>query len=243
MGISRGPSPIITDGLVFCMDAGNSRSFPSGSSIANNIAATKASNLTGSLINNTVYSSDGGGSFQFDGTDDRVDCDTISNILGAGNLENYSIECWVKSNGAPGTYAHVWCNKDSRWSTDGYAIVTHGAVGYMADGMWGSNNRVYPETDTHTTPGFTAWQNLMVTYDGSNVYIYSDGIKNSYTYPTATTGPIDAADELFCIGGMDHALAGSDWNGWITGVKIYNRALTHAEVIHNYEVSKVRFGK
>ena len=143
------------------MDAGNSRSFTSGSSIANNIALTKASNQTGSLINATQYNSDGGGCWQFDGSDDRIDCDTFTNIVGAGSLANYTIEVWVKSDGAPTNYDLVFGSKTSVFDSGGYSMLCLAHLGYMADGIWRGGPRIYPETDIQD---YENWNNMIITY-------------------------------------------------------------------------------
>ena len=49
-----------------------------------------------------------------------------------------------------------------------------------------------------------------------------------------------AAAEKFCIGFAGPASV--EWAGEITGIKIYNKALTQAEVLQNYNDQKDRFG-
>ena len=67
MSFSNGPKGIVGDGLVFTADAGNPQSYTSGSTDAYDIIN---SSITGSLINGMIYSTDGGGSWECDGTND-----------------------------------------------------------------------------------------------------------------------------------------------------------------------------
>ena len=183
MAQSYGPKPINVDGLVFCMDAGNPASFTSGSSIANNVAPYALSTQTGSLINSAQYNPDGGGCWEFDGTDDRIDCDTMRNILsptaasGSGassiNLQNYTIEIWIKADSTAASYDIAVGSKDTNFHQGGYALLLHTSVGYYGDGDWGAGPRRYPQTNTAATRA--SWQNVVLTYDGSNAYIYSNG--------------------------------------------------------------------
>ena len=178
--------PGVNDGLVLYMDAGNTDSFTEGGSTVNNIAPNKLSSLVGTLINNTVYNADGGGSFEFDGTDDRVDCDTFTNLVGAGSLANYSISIWVKgASGATPGYDVAVGSKTTNFHLGGYSILWHGGAGYMADGTWGASTRRYPMTGIVGVED-DAWNHITMTYDGSNAYIYHAGLYDNI-YPTAET--------------------------------------------------------
>ena len=237
MATQGGPDSIVTDGLVFYMDAGNAKSFISGSTtVYDMIHYTVGTIINSSTDATNIYSTEGKGSWLFDGTDERIDCDTFTNIVGAGNLQNYSIECWIKADGIPVAYDMGWGSKTTSFNADpgGYGIEWHGGVGWYADGSWGSS-RISPYTGNLN---YTNWHNVVVTYDGSNVNLYEDGINES---TAATTGDMYAAAEQLCIGGTG-APAGTDWDGWVTAFRIYNRAITDAEVLHNYNAQKSRFG-
>jgi hypothetical protein len=236
MANSYGPKGIVTDGIVFSMDAGNPQSFTSGSTEAYNLMGGQ----TGSLINSAQYNSDGSGCWEFDGTDDRIDCDTLTNIIGAGSYQSYSMECWVKSN-ANGNYYIVWGCKDTNFHAGGYALISRYGSGvgyYNSDGDWGDTRR-YPKT-ANVTP-HPVWSQVTVTYDGANVYIYLNGSKAESTGTTTETGDIGVPGEEFCIGGTLQP-AWAEWNGWITAFKIYNKTLSDVEVLQNYNSQKARFG-
>ena len=66
MGFGFGKS-IVTDGLVFYVDAANSKSYVSGSNSVDNLRDTLTN--TGTLINGVSFDSANGGSFDFDGQD------------------------------------------------------------------------------------------------------------------------------------------------------------------------------
>jgi hypothetical protein len=61
-------APIVTDGLVLAVDAGNLVSYESGSTTAYSLTGS----LSGSLVNGTGYLPDNGGIWDFDGTNDQI---------------------------------------------------------------------------------------------------------------------------------------------------------------------------
>jgi len=66
MGITRGPN-IVTDGLVFAVDAANPSSYVSGSTIWKDQTVNQND---GTLTNGPTFDSGNGGSIVFDGVDD-----------------------------------------------------------------------------------------------------------------------------------------------------------------------------
>ena len=90
MGAFGGPD-IVEDGLMFAVDAGSTRSYPNpGTGTAVN---SLVSSITGSLANGVGFSTNNGGTWDFDGVDD---------IIFAGDGTDYaypyhSWEMWFKT--------------------------------------------------------------------------------------------------------------------------------------------------
>jgi len=70
------------------------------------------------------------------------------------------------------------------------------------------------------------WHHLAGTYDGANARLFVDGVLNG---SMATTGAISKNTAPVYISGNSEK-ASRLWNGSIDDVRIYNRALTEAEV-------------
>ena len=68
MGGFANNAPIVTDGLVFYVDAGNSNSYPGSGTTWTDLAGSN----DGTLTNGPTFDSGNGGSIVFDGTDDYV---------------------------------------------------------------------------------------------------------------------------------------------------------------------------
>ena len=81
------------------------------------------------------------------------------------------------------------------------------------------------------------WMNLVGVYTVSNAFIYLNGVLaatkgSGFTY--TGTGPL--------IIGRQGELNGEYFDGRISNVLVYNRALTAAEISQNYEADKSKFG-
>ena len=87
MSLSHSPS-IVTSGLVLCLDAANTRSYPGSGTSWYNLAGTIN---TGVLTNGPTYGSTNLGSIVFDGVDDYVDMPA-----NMGSMANYTIMFWAR---------------------------------------------------------------------------------------------------------------------------------------------------
>ena len=105
----------------------------------------------------------------------------------------------------------------------------YGSGSYEWDIKSGSENNVYA-----TIPTFSQWHFLVGTYDGSIQRLYVDGeLKSSQSLSVnpATTNDFGIAACLFC-GPSQFAKATID------DLRIYNRALTAAEIQAIYDATK-----
>jgi hypothetical protein len=107
-------------------------------------------------------------------------------------------------------------------------------------GVMGYNNDYYPSTGNAgilITDG--VWHYIGVTFDGTNLRMYVDGIldNTSGTLTYSTTGQNNF------IGKSSHTGNENYTNGSMGMVHVYNRALSGAEVLQNYNATKGRFGR
>src|SRR3989339_830900 len=87
---------------------------------------------------------------------------------------------------------------------------------------------------TWTSADVNVWHHIVGAYDGAAMKLYQDGVKVA---ETATTGNIDTNTTALNIGRQPSG-AGR-FSGIIDEVKIYNRALTDAEVLSHYNPAPV----
>ena len=211
-------SSIITNGLIFNLDASNPLSY-SGT-------GTTWTDLTGSgtiatLTNGTSYSSENGGTLVFDGINDYVSINSGSG-LNIGNTYTFSI--WVKFNSFNTVLAG-----SSDFTDSGYPMYVSDsnsmyiAVGQTYTGMSGANLAT------------NQWVCLTVARSGSSVIWYKNGVSiGSGSLGTAASNVVKGI-------GAYHG-AGFPLNGKISSVNAYNRVLSASEVLQNFDGTKSRFG-
>ena len=218
---------IVTNGLVLCLDAANPKSIISGSTVWTDI--TKNNN-NGILTNGPLYNSSSGGNILFDGIDDYVTTNYITNSTA------FSYCVWGKS--SYGGYPNrIMGNADSLAGLNGASL------------MWGptSINKIWfvrrnggNNTDrdiiTNDIPNFTGnWHYIVATYDSINgSKLYCDNI---LVGSNTTTG---FSSSLKLNIGKD-GNATDAFKGNVSNVQIYNRALSVSEISQNYNALKGRF--
>jgi hypothetical protein len=219
--------PIVTDGLVFAVDAGNLVSYENGSTIAYSMTGSHS----GSLNNGTTYSNLNGGSFVFDGANDFIEIDSDVTTTNG----EYTLSAWLRPNGSSwgvnsiplyntygskGFWHHIDENNVLRWRHDGssYTVGDLSGVGLVAD----------------------QWQLTTITWDNTTLKLYKNGVlQNSTTSPSGFTRSTGKPS----IGKLATRTSGTlyGWNGDIALHHVYNKALTHSEVLQNYNAQKARF--
>ena len=243
MGVEGGPN-IVTEGLVFAMDAGSERSFnTTDSTVAQSIVSNTV--YTGSLIGGTSFSSDNEGSFVFDGSNDRIQVEYDSywdqNVF--GEATNFTISCWAnadsffnwtslihKAHNSGGWYSNtegagIWIN------SGGYQAVFGSGVQSNPSG-WGS-------IISYITSDTGEWYNLTFTGDGTTGRFYVDGIQQGTMNLNARTVAVSTSTNGPTLGAR--AVDGAFYDGKATCYLFYDRGLTAAEVLQNFNAYKNRF--
>tara|TARA_Y100000389_G_scaffold202029_1_gene246268 strand:- start:707 stop:1393 length:687 start_codon:yes stop_codon:yes gene_type:complete len=227
MGIRRGPS-IVTEGLVFYADAANPTSYISGSSTVDSLIG----DTTGSLINDTNFSTDNQGTWVFDGVDARI---LLNNTLDVPFTTQYwSVDIWFNHTINNGTYDAILGN--------GYPVqlfVQNSKIkSYLSSTPASPSYFLYNMTSTQAISTDT-WYHLVWVRNGTNFYYYINGVLDK---TQSATGTVANSNSNFNIGNLWDTNNTYTWKGEIGPSRIYNRALSSTEVLHNYNALKPRFG-
>ena len=230
MGAYGGPD-IITDGLVFSVDAGSERSYPGSGTSATSLVGTSV----GTLTNGVGFDSANGGSFTFDGSDDYISVaynTELNTPLGA----TYDIWIYPTSTGeflSRGT-------SDSGTTPDNPRFYIGSSGNLYFD--WST-----PGADTYVSTAsgvvtFNAWNNIIgAATPGQQLRVYVNAVEPSYSFVSNTLPtPLPNTPNPLIIGGVTwipRYIAGK-----IAAVRLYNKSLTAAEVLQNYNAQKSRFG-
>ena len=214
---------IITDGLVLCLDAGNSASYPGSGTVWNDLSGN---GNNGTLTNGPTFSSANKGSIVFDGTNDYV------NTTFNSQLNNFTAHVWFKST-VRTNYARLL---DKNYQT-GFFMGRPDAV---SSNTWSAGVKQSSNFSTLSLND-ALWNFMAMTRSGTSLTTYANGIINTNT-TTCGSGTIDTT--YLSIGATINDGGGQrDWlNGNISQVLIYNKVLSTSEILQNYNATKGRYG-
>ncbi len=216
MALGHSPS-IVMDGLVFHIDAANSRSYAGSGLTVNGLAG----GIGGTLVNGVGFTSVNGGSFLFDGVDDYITLSSNSNITG---IQARTLTAWAKFNQ---TNTSVVCGIGVSDFFQLFEI--HAYQNKMTGHRYGS------EVIGTTTLTVGVWYYAAYSYDGTTSKIYVNGILENSKDETLNT-----ANTPLTIGKKAYLL-NSNMNGLVSNVNLYNRALSAQEILQNYNATKGRY--
>jgi hypothetical protein len=228
---------IIRNGLVLYLDAANSKSYPGSGTTWTDLSGNgNNGTLTDGPTFNTNF-------FTFDGLNDRVHVSSPSDKFawtpsGAG-LNSISIEVWVKTSDSIGRiFSKPWNgNGEYNW--------------------WLETTNFYTRIGNQShAPSFTSlatgvWSHIVAVLNPTQKGVYKNGaihsafVNHSITNNTPANGNGNVNLSLMSLypyssgwaGDTNHAIAGD-----MAQFKIYNRALTAAEVQQNFEATRGRYG-
>ncbi|MCX6791130.1 MAG: LamG domain-containing protein, partial [Candidatus Gribaldobacteria bacterium] len=178
----------------------------------------------------------GGGALKFDGVDDYVDIgDPSSGILDFGT-GSFSVSLWVKApttGGNANQYGGIFKGCGDGNIQSGWLIRLYN---YGSSISFYGGNGTSNVFDVATTRSNNVWTNVVGVLDRSagKAYIYRDGVLAS-TDTTITNGDISSTRSLTIA--RDYS-ATKNLQGIIDEVKIYNRALSDAEIRYQYNQGK-----
>ncbi len=217
---------IVRDGLVLYLDAANTKSYVSGSTIWNDLSRSRNN---GALINEPTFNSANGGSIVFNGTDEYVNCGNASSLQSTIG----SVSAWVKTT-TPGSFYRSIIAKQNSW---GLFIKDSILITYD----WNAA----ADRTTGINISDSTWKNVVMTFTETtgtplnNVIIYLNGT------PVLTTTVKYANNNINLEIGRGGSLGGGNvqfLNGNISQALLYNKVLTSTEVLQNYNATKTRFG-
>ncbi len=223
---SNGPK-IVTDGLVLCLDAGNSKSYPGSGTVWTDISRNGNS---GTLTNGPTFDGANIGSIVFDGTNDYVQ--TSASVINIAS--NWSTNLWFKTNGSTNIGSLVvrgTAGENTQWRCEVQAST--GKVNFVMRNP--SDQSILGTTSTNDNK----WHMATYTNTGGLVRIYLDGnLENSGTI----TNLADIASTNLVLGRLGNSTGPYYYNGSIAQTFIYNKALSATEILQNYNATKGRYG-
>ena len=225
--VSSTGESIVTDGLIFRVDAGDESSYPGSGTTWTDVV----NGNNGSILNGATYNSAQGGYFEFDGVDDQVDFDQPA------ILESYplSIDIWFYSSHNNSGIITKGRTRGSSSQRDFDITGTGTDIRFLI-----SRGSGYNFIMDNTYPSLNVWHHLSVSWDGTTgtngAKMYLDGAL--YAQATSSSTSFAASHDIFAGGNR----SGFMMNGRISTIKMYNKALSADEALQNYNASKDRYG-
>jgi hypothetical protein len=226
MSVYAGPE-MLTNGLILCLDAGNTKSYPGSGTSCTELAR----NSTGTIYNTPTFSSsDAGGSFTFVAASSQyIDINIdLDNTLSAG----ITMQAWVKIT-SYSLFNRILTIRDAAGTGYQYWIQTAPTSGII---QFGTAPGAY--TNGFSAVGTGTWVNLAGTcnYGSSSIKLYINGVDDT---GVNTGTPAYTAD----VGSVYIARLNTTYSNFaLSNVQLYNRALTAAEIRQNFNAMRGRFG-
>lgn len=231
-----GTPPIVTNGLVLALDAGNTLSYVSGSTTWNDLSGN---GFSGTLVNGSTFSTDGGGSIVFDGSDDYISVSSPQNLNPASN--SFTVEAWVyqKDTGANGIIEARGTGLHGFLWLLNYGVP--GRVLFTMNTTTDTDQNWYTST-VNTFSDVNKWMHIItvVNRGSETLTFYKNGAQQGNSVNITSLGTIDPGSGYRYWIGAD--LGGPEANINVSIVRQYNGVLTPQEILQNYNALKTRFG-
>jgi hypothetical protein len=236
MALSHSPR-IITNGLVLCLDAANRKSYPTTGTTWTDLSG-RGNN--GTLVNGVGYVGTNGGSLSFDGVNDYVNIP--SGI--PQRTDNFSNEIWVyPTNLTGGANGYSTLLKLNATRDFYFTLRNNGAIHCEIRNIANSG---YDNFDTATSViAINNWYQIVQVFSltTQNISFYVNGVLR-------LSSATPAYPSFYLANSMQIAQQGTNVSdtyarrltGSVSNVKLYNRALSAAEVKQNYDAFKGRYG-
>jgi hypothetical protein len=220
---------IVTRGLVLHLDPSAAESYPQSGTVWCDLYT---SSLALTLTNGPTYDpTAGSGSIVLDGIDDYV------SGLSAAFMDGAST----------GTF-EAWVNISNRSSGASYAGVYNVILGKASgpDNAFGFDGSGYIALRLNSTTltssaiiSLNTWGHVVGTWDTSGMRLYLNG---SASGNNALAKTWETSIYPTQIGRLYSGSANGSFVGKMGNIKVYNRSLSAAEILQNYNAQKSRFG-
>lgn len=222
------PSDIVTSGLVVCLDAANSQSYPGSGT---NWFDVSYNSNHASLVNGPTYSSLDSGSIVFDGSNDYAN---FSSRILTNSITEISCFMWIYPK-TDGIILSVLGQSAINTSYH-HSAIEIGSTGQLRIGLWNGTS-ISSVTSSLT---LNTWNNVGFTYSGTTL----TGYLNNTSIGTASFTWSKPSDIFFGIMATDITNMGTSayGDGNVSTLYVYNKALTAPEIQTNFDAIKGRYG-
>jgi len=215
---------IVTDGLVFAVDAANTKSYPGSGTTWKDLSGN---GNDGTLINGPTFDSGNGGSIVFDGTNDYVEFPYSGDLT----TDSFTFSFFAKSDVVSNRRTFMGLSNGGDYAFKTYNMqIWDGEKQFLS---FVGTNSSYSSYSFNINGDFRDWNFYctVITPTYIKTWVNDDLM---YDSNIALRGSFDR----FWVGQR----GGQHFNGNIPNFLIHNKSLTNTEVLQNYNALKSRFG-
>jgi hypothetical protein len=252
-GVIQNYPTVVQNGIVLWLDAGRSQSYndvnyydcgygcqyyatpPACTNCNSQWNDLSPSACRGQFINSPTFSFNNGGAVVFDGVNDYVQI----NNFNSKPTSQITVDAWIKPTRASVGTGTIRGGVISATSNMYFGVIDSIDGGTTMSLHWANNTTSARSGGTSGSIPNNAWSYISGTWDGSTTRGYINGVE---VYTFSQTGTIP--DATYVVGTYGAGLTDGvhNFNGHIAIARIYNRSLSAAELLQNYNVDRGRFG-
>ena len=227
MYLTHSPS-VATTGLIMCYDAANPRSYAGSGTTINDMSG---GSVNGTLTNGPTYNSANLGSISFDGIDDFILTNTNFPTLST----EWTVDCWCKPGTSQVTYADIWGNHGGG-APNGFVMQQNVNTLNQYYVAFGNGSTYFVTSNIGVTA--SVWNHVVAVKNSASIIAYINGV---VVTNDSLVGTMAASPQNFMVASGVSG-GGRNWNGSVASIKVYNRALSAAEVTQNFNALQGRYG-
>ena len=233
----------VTNGLMYYVDAGQTSSYPGSGTRMTNISGTSIG--TTALANGATFTSAGYASyFTFNGTTQTGYTPDMDSLFTGPINNNVTLEMWVRTSSDNGVVLSEQGNSpiNTGWHDAQIEIVS----GSLKMAVWTASG--YSTVLNNGAVTRNVWQQYVLTYDVASLTLrgYISGVNTASAGSITRVSPMSNGSPVLYYNWMypevtslgDGSGLAGDWSIF----RVYNRALSAAEVLKNYNGAKWRYG-
>jgi hypothetical protein len=224
---SKFTDTIVHQGLVLNIDAANPYSYGGAGTTVYDTSNTALS----WTATNVTYNSDPIKYFSFNGSNSSL----VSSTSTAYDSQTITMECWCYPNSL--NQLGFLFEKGAVNSQYSMFFSTTNTFYFRTIGGTINNQDLTFTTTTYLT--VSAWNHIVCTYNGSSKVIYVNGTQIA---SVAASGTLQTGQTNQYIGKYGNAGDNYPFNGRIAESRVYNIALTAAQVLQNYNATRTKYG-
>lgn len=219
--------------VIFSSSSNDVQAFTSGTRSTTDAIVDLSPYKNTVTINGLTYNSDG--TFSFDGSTNYA---TISTFNGKPTT-TMTVDAWIKPQKASVGTGTIRGGAISCTNSMYLGIIDSTDGGTTMSLHFANQTSVSRVTSWNGSIPNNAWSHIAGTYDGSTMRAYLNGVE---IYSAAQTGTI--TDGTYVLGTYGGALTDGvhNFKGVLPNSKIYNRALSAAEINRNFNAHRARYG-